>query len=101
MSISKQFLFTHEDGTRMAADIFTKMFQDSSKWNEARKLICIISPAELKQLVDVSKENWKETSAKPALPSKVQVATQIADACCKDAPSLDGGGAQACPSTSP
>ena len=66
------FLFAHENGVNMPADIFTKAFTDKAKWKRARQLINVVLPSEIQEVLQEHKaifEGIMEKEALPAAPS--------------------------------
>ena len=66
---AKRFTFAHESGEKMPPDIFTKAFQDRTKWKRARHLINIVLPEELAASIQIHNEihdGIREMTALPA-----------------------------------
>ena len=70
----KDFDLVYELTTRMCADIYTKAFVDSGKWESACELINIIDPSKLRKIVQQRREEDAEAQSNEGGNSSVPVA---------------------------
>ena len=62
---STDYDLVYEVTTRMCADIYTKAFNDKSKWDAACLLIGVVAPARIKELVNQDADSPPQSGGYP------------------------------------